>query len=75
MNGIEENQEKSNLFIIFWFPMHAFILIGCPFIAVDKSSFKEYIDVLGEWVTSDCPNGYLYSAKQCKCVLQGKKIK
>ena len=55
--------------------MHTFILIGCPFIAVDKSSFKEYIDVLGEWVTSDCPNGYLYSAKQCKCVLQGKKIK
>ena len=55
--------------------MHTFILIGCPFIAVDKSSFKEYIDVLGEWVTSDCPNGYLYSAKQCKCILQGKKIK
>lgn len=45
--------------------------LGCPFIAVDKSSFKEYIDVLGEWVTSDCPNNYMYSAKQCKCILQG----
>lgn len=37
--------------------------LGCLFIVVDKLFFKEYIDVLGEWVILDCLNNYMYSVK------------
>ncbi|XP_056010469.1 uncharacterized protein LOC125679981 isoform X2 [Ostrea edulis] len=40
---------------------------GCPYIAVGKSSFREYIASMQTWVYSDCAPEHVFKQSACRC--------
>ncbi|XP_052077405.1 mucin-5AC-like [Mytilus californianus] len=44
----------------------------CPYIQDGPSSYKEYVDSLGNWLTYDCSSGKVYSPKWCTCLIEGQ---
>ncbi|CAG2213190.1 unnamed protein product [Mytilus edulis] len=44
----------------------------CPYTQDGPSSYKEYIDSLGNWLTYDCSSGKVYSPLWCTCLIEGQ---
>ncbi|XP_063414007.1 mucin-5AC-like isoform X3 [Mytilus trossulus] len=44
----------------------------CPYTQDGPSSYKEYIDSLGNWLTYDCSSGKIYSPLWCTCLIEGQ---
>ncbi|XP_076071453.1 uncharacterized protein LOC143042859 isoform X2 [Mytilus galloprovincialis] len=45
---------------------------NCPYTQDGPSSYKEYIDSLGNWLTYDCSSGKVYSPLWCTCLIEGQ---
>jgi len=47
-------------------------ITGCYVLDSDPSSYMEYIDNIGDWVSGQCPQDMVYRDDYCMCTLQSK---